>query len=108
MAFWRRKSKEQFITLGLNQPSPQRATEATAPPQEAERGGQATPPIGLDEAFARLDAATQSPDVRATTPLEAPAALSQGEAAPAPAAPVTRTLLEPTPTGAPPTPPPVD
>ncbi len=76
MAFWRRKNKEQFISLGLNTPS--RAEEKTAPEQEA--SGER---------------------------LQAPAALEQESTvvqAGAPAAPI----LEPTPTGGAPTPPPAD
>ena len=58
MAFWKRKNKERFVTLGLNEPSPTREAK-----QEA-----ATP------------AALLPPG------LESPAALSQTEPAPAPAA----------------------
>jgi fused signal recognition particle receptor len=79
MAFWRRKNKEQFISLGLNTPAqaePERKEETVAPESAGER-------------------------------LQAPAALGQEQAATpsvAPAAPP----IEPTPTGGAPTPPPVD
>ncbi|HEX8175410.1 MAG TPA: signal recognition particle-docking protein FtsY [Pyrinomonadaceae bacterium] len=35
MAFWRRKNKEQFISLGLNDPTPARREERPSPPPEA-------------------------------------------------------------------------
>jgi fused signal recognition particle receptor len=76
MAFWKRKNKERYITLGLNEPSTARETATTTTPPPA-----AAPPAEL----------------------ERPAALSQTETAgiqPAPPA------LEPVPTGAAPTPPP--
>jgi fused signal recognition particle receptor len=42
MAFWRRKKKDEFITLGLNEPVARPATEP-APPPAAERASQAPP-----------------------------------------------------------------
>jgi fused signal recognition particle receptor len=77
MAFWKRKNKDRFITLGLNEPNLARETEqeATAVPP-APTGSTLQPPAALS---------TESP---AQTSLEPPA-------------------LEPVPTGAAPTPTPV-
>jgi fused signal recognition particle receptor len=79
MAFWRRKSKDQFITLGLNEP--------------------ATPPASTQE---RPAPATEAPTER----LQPPAALSEERAPAQTVAPVPP--LEPTPTGGVPTPPPAN
>ena len=50
MAFWRRKSKDQFITLGLNEPAPaaprEEARPATAPESSKER---LQPPAALGQ-----------------------------------------------------------
>ncbi len=79
MAFWKRKNKERFVTLGLGEPAERRAEPSIAPPA----------------------AAPSAPG------LEPPAALSQTEPSSAPL--VTRLpTLEPAPTGAAPTPPPAD
>ncbi|HEV7842383.1 MAG TPA: signal recognition particle-docking protein FtsY [Pyrinomonadaceae bacterium] len=76
MAFWRRKSKDQFITLGLNEPAtPARVEERTA---------------------------TVAPEA-AREELQTPAALSQGTAARQTEA-VAPPSIEPTPTGGGPTP----
>ncbi len=94
MAFWRRKSKDQFITLGLNEPATP-AREATPPPPPP------PPP-------------TAAPETK-REPLEPPAALgqtAQAEAAPqaaaAPTPPAAPPPLEPTPTGGAPTPTPAN
>ncbi|HEX7997946.1 MAG TPA: signal recognition particle-docking protein FtsY [Pyrinomonadaceae bacterium] len=77
MAFWKRKNKERYITLGLNEPSTARETTT--------------------------DTTTTSPVVAPPAELERPAALSQTETAGTqPALPA----LEPVSTGAAPTPPP--
>jgi fused signal recognition particle receptor len=79
MAFWKRKNKERFVTLGLNEPLPARPaveqteTESAAPPRAA-------------------DTTLQTPAAPATDE-------RQAQLAPPP-------LLEPAPTGAAPTPPP--
>jgi fused signal recognition particle receptor len=44
MAFWRRKKKDDFITLGLNEPAA-RPAEAAAPPPTAPVTEQAPPPL---------------------------------------------------------------
>jgi fused signal recognition particle receptor len=86
MAFWRRKSKDQFITLGLNEPA--------TPPSAARAEETATMPERAQAETARL----QPPAAPAP---EKPALVSGAQTAPAP-------LIEPTPTGGAPTPPPVD
>jgi fused signal recognition particle receptor len=79
MAFWKRKNKERFVTLGLNEPP-------TVTPRDAERT--AAPPAAAPE-------------------LETPAALSQTETQPQPLQ-TALPIIEPTATGAAPTPPPAD
>ncbi len=78
--FWKRKNKERFVTLGLNEPAAKRTEEQSRP------------------------APVQSPaPTQSTARLEQPAALSQPNTAPV----VTNMpALEPAPTGAAPTPPP--
>jgi fused signal recognition particle receptor len=80
MAFWRRKNKDQFITLGLNEPA------QPAPPTDESR-----------PAFA-----PESPTER----LQAPAALGQ-ERVDTQTGAAAVPSIEPTPTGGAPTPPPV-
>lgn len=78
--FWKRKNKERFVTLGLNEPAAKRTEEQSRP------------------------APVQSPaPTQSTARLEQPAALSQPNTAPV----VTNMpALKPAPTGAAPTPPP--
>jgi fused signal recognition particle receptor len=78
MAFWRRKNKERFVTLGLNEPLPARSAEP-----------QATASDVAGAALERPAAAPPQADTAAPGP-------------PAPSPPV----LEPVATGAAPTPPP--
>jgi fused signal recognition particle receptor len=77
MAFWRRKNKEQFISLGLNDQGPARAEEKPA-----------------------------SPPDRSAEGLQPPAASGQQETSAQTGAPAPP-HIEPTPTGGAPTPPPV-
>ena len=81
MAFWRRKTKDEFITLGLNEPAtPARAGEkpATVAPESAREA------------------------------LQTPAALAEETPARQTATPASAPLIEPSPTGGAPTPPPVN
>ncbi|HEY0321642.1 MAG TPA: signal recognition particle-docking protein FtsY [Pyrinomonadaceae bacterium] len=81
MAFWRRKNKDQFITLGLNEPAePTARTEEERPAAAAESSSEQ---------------------------LQAPAALGQERATIGTGAPIAPTPIEPTPTGGAPTPPPL-
>src|SRR5437868_9759864 len=80
MAFWRRKSKDQFITLGLNEPATPARVEDRAP---------TTVPEAVRE------------------DLQPPAAPTQGTPTGQTAA-VAPPPIEPTPTGGAPTPPPVN
>ncbi|HEX8706974.1 MAG TPA: signal recognition particle-docking protein FtsY [Pyrinomonadaceae bacterium] len=78
MAFWKRKNKERYITLGLNEPSPAPTPGPSAPPPAQTAG--------------------QQPQ------LQPPAAPAQADAAP-PLIPASA-RVEPTVTGGAPTPPP--
>lgn len=85
MAFWKRKNKERFVTLGLNEPLPERINEQSNKTEEP-----------------------ASPST-----LETPAALTSGKTSEAvstkrPELENAATNLEPTPTGASPTPPPLN
>jgi fused signal recognition particle receptor len=91
MAFWRRKSKDRFITLGLNEPA---ATVETD--ESAEASGPA-------ETNAPTQAVSTPPQGATGTPLEPPVAQTQSAEA-RPALPA----LEPTLTGDAPTPAPRD
>jgi fused signal recognition particle receptor len=81
MAFWKRKNKDRFVTLGLNEPARPAAEQAAT-------------------------AQTELPSRTADATLQTPAAPATAQGPPQTLTPLAPPVLEPAPTGAAPTPPP--
>jgi fused signal recognition particle receptor len=93
MAFWRRKSKDQFVTLGLNEPREDAAKEAAPIPSTAavkpQREASATTTATLDEPEPVVTGAAPTPIVAVEPEVQKAAPVPRPETASVPTPKVT-------------------